>query len=287
MGLHWGVPILKSLLPDESAANLQTVQVDPNTPTKPIDILQFLNGSDGTVLSAPEIPNFYRLRRSQLRALMARGLDIRFGKKLVHIVYEHDGKHATAEFDDGSKESGVLIIGVDGARSRVRSLLLGPDKAANERLTYSASFIQAKFTREQALFLRSFHPLYIAAPHPQGTFAFFGLQDAPETDVPEGWTFFFYISWNSSFEQQDKERKEMGNKERLEQVRKLSQSYCDPWKSAFAWVEDDQAVWNMDLSVWDPSLDEHKWDSRGGRVTLVGDAAHPMTYRVFSLLMLE
>jgi hypothetical protein len=121
--------------------------------------------------------------------------------------------------------------------------------------------------------------LYIAAPHPDGFFAFFGLQDAPEVDKPEDWTFFFYISWNSPIEQQEREAKMMGNKERLAQVKKLATGYTEPWKSAFQWVGDDQPVWYFDLAVWDPSLPEHKWNTRNGRVTLAGDAAHPMTYR--------
>jgi 2-polyprenyl-6-methoxyphenol hydroxylase-like FAD-dependent oxidoreductase len=94
-------------------------------------------------------------------------------------------------------------------------------------------------------------------------------------------TFFFYISWHSSLEQQDEERKTFGNKERLAQVKEKSKRYCEPWKSAFEWVPEDQAAWYFDLAVWDPSLKEHKWDNKNGRVTLAGDAAHPMTYRSY------
>lgn len=279
MGLHWGLPILKSLIPVSSAAQLQSVQVDPNTPTKPVDTLAFLNGRSGEVMTAPEIPNFHRLRRSKLRALLAKDLDIRWNKRLKNIVFEHDNKSGTAVFEDGQHISGRLIIAADGARSTVRKLLLGPEIAPSTRLPYSATFVQAKFTREQALFLRSFHPLYIAGPHPDGYFAFFGLQDAPDADKPEGWTFFFYISWRSSLEQQDTERLAFGNKERLAQVKEKSIGYCEPWKSAFEWVPEDQPAWYFDLTVWDPSLPEHQWDNRNGRVTLAGDAAHPMTYR--------
>jgi len=279
MGLHWGVPILKSLIPESAVASLQSTQVDPNTPTKPLDTLAFLNGKTGEVMNAPQIPNFHRLRRSKLRALLCKGLDIRWNKRLKDIVFEHDGNSVTAVFEDGEHTTGRLVIGADGSRSTVRKIILNPDLAAPLRLPYSSTFVQAKYTREQALFLRSFHPLFIAAPHPDGLFAFFGLQDAPEVDKPEDWTFFFYISWNSPVEKQIEEAKTFGNKERLAQVKKLSKGYTEPWKSAFEWVADDQPAWYFDLAVWDPSLPEHEWDTRNGRVTLAGDAAHPMTYQ--------
>ncbi|KAN0102818.1 FAD/NAD(P)-binding domain containing protein [Hyaloscypha variabilis] len=245
MGLHWGLPTLKSLISESAAAQLQSVQVDPNTPTKPIDSMIFLNGLAGERMTAIEIPNFHRLRRSKLRALLSKGLDIRWNKKLRDIVYESDGK-AMAVFEDGETATGRSIIGTDGRKRRSRR---------------DCHIRQHLFTREQALHFRSFHSLYIAADHPAGTFAFFGLQDAPEVDKPEDWTFFFYISWNSSLEQQDEERKNFGNKD------------------AFEWVPEDQPCWYFDLAVWDPSLPAHNWDNKNGRVTLAGDAAHPMTYQ--------
>ena len=280
MGLHWAYPTLQSLMPDAAFTQLQSVQVDPNTPTKPIDTLSFIHGATGKPIRVMDVDNFYRLRRSKLRTLLAQDLDIRYNSRLKNIIYEHDGKSVTAVFEDGKHITGRCLIGADGARSHVRHLLLGPEIAPSTRLPYSATFVQARYTAEQALFLRSFHPLYIAAPHPNNTFAFFGLHDAPSLTNPEEWTFFFYISWATSLEQQDKERETYGNKERLQQVKEKSNGYCEPWKSAFEWVGEDQPAWYFDLSVWDPSLEAHAWDNRNGRVTLAGDAAHPMTYRM-------
>lgn len=286
MGLHWAIPVLKSLIPDSATEALQSVQVDPHTPTKAIDNLAFLNGETSEVMTAAEIPYFHRLRRSKLRALLAKDLDVRWNKKLVGISFANDRKDGlTATFEDGEQIEATMVIGADGARSRIRNLLVGPEAAVNARLPYAASFIQAKYTREQALFLRKFHPLFLASPHPDNLFAFFGLQDAPEVDKPEEWTFFFYISWNSSLEEQDEEAKIFTNRDRLKQVSNLGKKYCEPWKSAYEWLSEDQPVWYFGLSVWDPSTPEHAWDNKAGRVTLVGDAAHPMTYREYCILL--
>jgi 2-polyprenyl-6-methoxyphenol hydroxylase-like FAD-dependent oxidoreductase len=263
---------------------MQSVHVDPSTPIKDVDNLQFINGETGENMGAGlMVPKWFRLRRSKLRSLMAKDLDIKYNKKLTHIAYASidDENTVIAQFADGTVAHGRILVGADGARSSVRSLIMDPDMAKIARLPYAATFVQARYTREQALFLRSFHPLYLAAPHPKGNFAFFGLQDAPDPDAPETWTFFFYISWQSSIAQQDEEKETFTMADRLKQVRALSEYYTEPWKSAMAWVPDDQPCFYLGLTVWDPSLQTHSWWNQDGRVTLAGDAAHPMTYREY------
>jgi len=279
MGFHWGEPSLKALIPESSFSQLQTVQTDPHTPTKPLDSLKFLNGATGDLLVAHQMPYFHRLRRSKLRTLLIKDLDIRWNKRLQNIIYSADGQSVTAIFEDGEQVIGRLIIGADSARSTTRKILLGPEHSECKRLPYAATFVQGKYTREQALFLRSFHPLYLAATHPAGQVAMFGLQDASQPDKPEDWTFFFYISWRSSFEEQDEERKTYGPKERLEQLKAFGKEYTEPWKSAFEWVQNEKLVFNHGFTFWDPREEEHNWDNRNGRVTLAGDAAHAMTYQ--------
>jgi FAD binding domain-containing protein len=145
-------------------------------------------------------------------------------------------------------------------------------------LDVSTCFIQAKYTREQALFLRSFHPLYLAGLHPSSKFCFFGMQYAPDASAPESWTFFFYISFICPPSEQDATAS-WTSAQRLAQAKDFAKSFADPWKSAYAWLPDDHPVWHMNFSDWDPSAAGHRWDRHGGRVTLAGDAAHVMTYQ--------
>jgi hypothetical protein len=128
------------------------------------------------------------------------------------------------------------------------------------------------------LYLRQFHPLFISAVHPLGRFAFFGLHHIPDPAKPETWVFFMYISFPWTVEQQE-DGAGCTNEKQLDQVKQLAKGFADPWKSGLEWMPAETPVWHMGMRVWDPSQDDHRWDTHDGRVTLAGDAAHSMTYR--------
>ena len=279
MGLHWGAPVLKSLMPEgQFDERVQSLQVDPHMPTKELDDLIWLKGDTGERLATITFGPFYRLRRSKLRDLLSQELNIQYGKHLQNITYSDDGRSVTAHFADGTSATGSLLVGADGARSTTRSLLLDRDLGAINQIPYCATFIQQRFTTEQALYLRSFHPLYLASAHPNNMFAFFGMHDAPDPNDPSSWTFFFYVSWRSNLEEQEA-TKHWTDAQRVKQQKELARQFCDPWKSALEWTPDDASAWYLGLTEWDPGAEGHRWDNRQGRVTLVGDAAHPMTYQ--------
>jgi len=50
-----------------------------------------------------------------------------------------------------------------------------------------------------------------------------------------------------------------------------------PFNEMFATTPAGTKVWHNRLSYWPTK----PWDSHGGLVTLVGDAAHPMTFRMY------
>ena len=277
MGLHWGAPVLKSLIPDDWWSRIQSIQVDPHVQTRKEDTLSFIQGATGETMVAFTFGPFYRLRRSKLRGLLSQELDVQYNKRLSNVTYAEDGESITAHFTDNTSAIGCMLVGADGARSTTRQCLL-PDRGAINRIPYAATFVQRRFTKEQALYLRKFHPLFLASAHPGNHFAFFGMQDAVDPDDPSSWTFFFYISWRASLEEQDATA-DWTNAQRLAQQKEFAKTFCDPWKSAYEWTPDDAPVWYMGLTDWDPGLDGHRWDNHGGLVTMVGDAVHPMTYQ--------
>ncbi|KAH7357391.1 hypothetical protein BKA66DRAFT_515480 [Pyrenochaeta sp. MPI-SDFR-AT-0127] len=278
MGLHWGAPVLQSLMPAERWSHIQSVQVDPHVPTKEQDTLIWLQGDTGQTMASFTFGPFYRLRRSKLRQLLSAGLDIQYDKHLENISYDPDGHAVTAHFADGTSATGSTLVGADGARSSTRRILLGPKLGSINRIPYAATFVQRKFSKEQALFLRKFHPLFLACANPSNNFAFFGMQDAADPDDPSSWTFFFYISWESSLAEQEA-TEDWTDAQRLAQQKDLAKNFCDPWKSAYEWTPDDAPVWYMGLTDWDPGREGYRWNNHNGLVTMVGDAVHPMTYQ--------
>jgi 2-polyprenyl-6-methoxyphenol hydroxylase-like FAD-dependent oxidoreductase len=278
MGLHWGAPALKSLMPTAWWDQIQSVQVDRHVPTKELDTLKWLQGDTGDNLAEITLGPFYRLRRSKLRGLLSKDLSVQYDKRLVDVAYARDERSVTAYFADGFSATGRMLVGADGARSMTRQLLLEAGLGMVDKLPYAATFVQCKFTDEQALYLRSFHPLYLASAHPHNLFAFFGMHDAADPDDPTSWVFFFYISWQSSMEEQEA-TKEWTDAQRLAQQKDFAKSFCDPWKSALEWTPDNTPAWYLGLTSWDPGHESHRWNNHGGLITLMGDACHPMTYQ--------
>ncbi|KAI1449710.1 FAD/NAD(P)-binding domain-containing protein [Annulohypoxylon stygium] len=278
---HWGAPLLASLLGDEKWSRVSSTFVDPNLPVKETEHFPLYNGKTGELILESPIPKLHRILRSRMRALQAEGLDIRYGKKLSDLEYSADGKSVTASFEDGTSVNGRLAIGADGSQSRVRSILLGPEHAALKRLPIAATFVNSTFPADEAKRLRgSVHPIINALVHPHNMMGMFAILDAADAAHPENWEFAFYISWPSSVEEQTAEAAAgMGVRERLQQGKEKSREFAEPLRRCYELVSDEcEKVYYVPNGNWDPSLPEHAWDNKGGRVTLVGDAAHPMTY---------
>ncbi|KAI4118670.1 MAG: hypothetical protein LQ345_001325 [Seirophora villosa] len=278
MGIHWAVPALKSLIPESLFSRIQSTQVDPHTPTKDVEKLRFLNGRTGEIMGVVEIEKFYRLRRSKIRALLLEGLEVRWGKSIADITYSDDGETVTAHFADGTQDTGSILVGTDGPHSATRSILVGAEAARCTPIDYASTMCFSSLPRDKALFLRSdpHHPLFQCAPHPSGTFSWLGLHDAPDPSDPESWVFFHYISFPEPRDQISKK----STAEHVVHQKQLAREYADPFRSAFDWLADDSATaWYGKLQHWDPGDPAHAWDGKGGRVTLAGDAAHPMTFQ--------
>lgn len=90
------------------------------------------------------------------------------------------------------------------------------------------------------------------------------MPDGP--DHPESWIFHMAMAWRGQVDDN------LSYKERLALIKDKAKGLGDPARSAFLWMPDDTEVHKADISYWVP----HAWNNHQGRLTLIGDAAHPM-----------
>ncbi|KAI4119072.1 MAG: hypothetical protein LQ345_000947 [Seirophora villosa] len=228
-----------------------------------------LNGQTGELLMSFPTPNALRLNRSRFRALIAEGLDIQYSKRLSGIDCPDNSSSVTARFEDGTTVTGNLLIGADGSNSRVREFLLGPSKAALQPLAVLGCGAVESLPAEISRKIRDINDLYFVAYHPEGPCAFMAIHDIPDPSKPETWKWMYSLTWP------DKDSSTPAGPEAIRQnwvVR--AEKLAEPLRSAYLAIASTATIWCDRLAEWPTE----PWDNRNGRVTLVGDAAHPMTY---------
>lgn len=92
------------------------------------------------------------------------------------------------------------------------------------------------------------------------------VSDIPNPRKPETWIFQVGCSWLGERDAT------LSSGERLAAIKKVSQDFAEPFRSAVIWIPEDTTVHTDSMSYWVPV----SWDDHSGRVTLCGDAAHPL-----------
>lgn len=210
----------------------------------------------------------------KLRILLAKSLDVQYGKMFSHYEMHQKGG-VQVFFEDGSSEEGDIVIGIDGAGSKVRQCLI--DRGAiQETLPFALMNFNASYTREQALFIKErLHPLVDIAIHPAGHYIRANVLDMPDVEDPTTWTFQILSTWPlKNVEDYD------NGTDRLKRLKAhvARDGWAEPYKSAIEWIPEDTPVLKDRLNIWKTQ----PWNNQGGRVTLCGDAAHAMTFRAFT-----
>lgn len=124
---------------------------------------------------------------------------------------------------------------------------------------------------EKARHVRQHHPIMYHAIHPKGYWLFIAVQDVPDPDKPETWTFQLQTTWKKTTEP-DLAEEDVSS---LQKHWERSQQWGEPFKSANLWIPEGTKLGVNKIAYWIPE----KWNTRSGRVVLAGDAAHPMTFQ--------
>ncbi|KAK5114260.1 hypothetical protein LTR85_010325 [Meristemomyces frigidus] len=243
LSIHWSTPLLKRILPEDLWERVHEAQCDPFYQNPEVENLNIYDGTTGQKMNHM------------------------YNKKLTSIAPSEDGKTVTATFEDGSSYTGSILVGADGTNSKVRHLLLGEEKAiAQPASTPEKPFVftnsTVQYKAEQALFLRQLHPTFYMCLHPEGGLFWVSPQDVPDQNDPSTWKFQLFMNWRGTTDRRNV----------LPELKVWASKLVDPWKSAIEWLSDDEVIETQKIAYWYP-IERDNW---GGRVTLAGDAAHPM-----------
>ncbi|KAL8725154.1 MAG: hypothetical protein Q9166_007529 [cf. Caloplaca sp. 2 TL-2023] len=269
MAIHWSLDRLATLLPPHVYADMEKASCNPAIPIEAGGNYPIIHGETGNMLAGVPYKKGLRVPRSKMRKLCGNGIDVQYGKYLSQIEFGEHEQGVTVRFADGTSVSGTLVVGADGTRSRVREVAMGSaEKAATTPFPiWHMNLTVCYGDAEKARYVRSEFPTSFLALSQRSFHAFQSISSMPDgPDHPESWIFHLAMAWR------DEARHDLSYEERLAIIKGKAGGLAEPARSSFMWIPEGTQVHKADISYW---ITE-PWDNHQGRLTLTGDAAHPM-----------
>ncbi|KAL8282524.1 hypothetical protein RB597_009979 [Gaeumannomyces tritici] len=310
--LHWSLPQLRALLPDDLVRRLPEAYVDRAAVVDEgrYSAFPFYDLSTGGLKAAtPGAPESKRIRvsRERFRALLATGIDVQWRKTVTRFETADDASSVTVHFDDGTSHSGRFLVACDGGNSRIRTALLeqkarqqpppappppvngdSNDNHEDGRFLIPVGVMgfRVNCTPAQAQVMRDLDPFFLqGTASANNTYMYFSVLDSPGSppENTDRYACQVVVSW--ALRDNDKlglsgdgghvkapHAYPVTNESRLALVRSLGAVWADPFASLVRSVPDGTEVRALELYDWPPPT-----DFRGeGPVALAGDAFHQM-----------
>ncbi|CAK7233866.1 hypothetical protein SBRCBS47491_008756 [Sporothrix bragantina] len=281
--LHWALPVMQALLPDDVAAKLPRsicnpdLEFDANAESFPV-----YNGITGDLMFASPMPGSRRISRQRLRAVLAEGIDIQWGKRVRGIAAHNAGSPSpalTLAFEDGSTIAADFVLGADGANSRVRGIVV--DDVDKARSTPSGLLFATAIVNygdpAKVKTVTDKHPVAAAA---MGMSAVGGCgvlyvndgSEGAKAREPADWTTFWVKIWKGQLD------KTIQGQDAIEMLKNSdsSKQLAAPFNLQIEWTPEGSVCYIDEMKYWVPVPFGGLEATHDGRVTLAGDSAHPM-----------
>lgn len=206
----------------------------------------------------------YSIHRGRLQMLLWAAAEARLGPARLHrgrrlAGFSQNETGVTAQFEDGGTARGSALIGADGIHSAVRALLVpgeGPPRWNGALLWRAVSTAQPFLTGASM----------VQAGHRDTKFVCYPIGEAPGGRVLVNWIAEQRFPTDTPWAREDWNRPA-----RLEDVLPIFADWRFAWLDVPGLIRAAEAVYEFPMVDRDPLP---RW--RQGRVTLLGDAAHPM-----------
>ncbi|KFX89084.1 hypothetical protein V490_07240 [Pseudogymnoascus sp. VKM F-3557] len=262
--VHWAMPIFAKLVPKDILANLTEAFCNPHLEfNDEVETLPCYNGITGDLLFSSPTPGARRVNRGKLRRLLAEGIDIRWNKSVKALSQTDSGVRLV--FEDGATFDADHVLGADGSSSKVREMLVGVEQARPLQSGFLFATGVTKFgDADKTNAVVQTHPV-AALTMGASTTGAVGVMSVDDPNDTSTWTTFWVKIWHGN-------PVDLRGQEALDYIKENTAPLSGIFQSAIDWTPEGSYVSINEMKYWVPT----PWNNHGGRVTLAGDAAHPM-----------